>query len=157
MESRCKTTELATRVWIHHVTCFFYTTWPKVCRQTLHPYVIVKYFVPKPWGLLWRNNSLHPSGKARHMIVEPGCRVLLPFSLKSFREVFQFIPKVLRRGSRSGLRAGQPCSSTPNSFFMDLALCSGELCHVDTRKGLPQTAATKLEVQYCLKCSLKRN
>lgn len=111
MESRCKTTALATWVWIHHVTCFFYTTWPKVCRQTLHPCVIVKYFVPKPWGLLWRNNSLHPSGKARHMIVEPGCRVLLPFSLKSFREVFQFIPKVLDGGR--GQASGQASLALP--------------------------------------------
>jgi hypothetical protein len=50
---------------------------------------------------------------------------------------------------RSGLCAGQLSSSTPistNHFCMDLALCTGH-CHVETGKGLPQTVATKLEVQ----------
>lgn len=53
--------------------------------------------------------------------------------------------------SRSGLCADQSSSLTPDwekHFFVELALCSEGLCHVEAGKGQTQTVDTKFEEQF---------
>lgn len=109
-----------------------YTTYPKVCGHQ-NKYVIVGQTVGINLPpLFWF--------QAFHMIREPDCGDLLPFSHKSLTEVShwcrvtrpgsQFIPEVSDGGLRSGLCAGKSIANTPdceNHLFMDLALCTGTL------------------------------
>lgn len=115
--------------------------------QRLHP-VCTVILIPKPWALICCHISIRSSGKASRKILDAGCRDLLSFSHKSIsgvghwcwtirpgsQSVFQFIPKVLNGrgwGQGSAPASQVPPHQTENLFFifffMDLALCTGEL------------------------------
>lgn len=72
--------------------------------QPLHPHVLIKYFLSKPWGLICHYSSLHAFGKV--LFLEPGCRDFPLFSHRigagwcwvvrpGSQTMLQFIPQVL--------------------------------------------------------------
>jgi hypothetical protein len=150
--------------------CFMcsYTTWPKVCWHLL-----IEHLIPKSLALIWSWSSfaaitastLLGSISTRCWNIAAGTyfhsatRALVRSDtdvgrLGLARSRRSNSPWRWSMGLRSGLFAGQSSSFTPlltNHFRMHLALCTGH-CHDKTGKGLPQTVATKLEVQNRPEC-----
>lgn len=101
-----------------------YTTWPTVCRRPdmkTISYCLISCSKPlSSKALICCYNGLHSSGKTFHKVLEPGCRDLIPFSLRSITEAFQ----LTQMGSRSGLNACQSSSSIRHWEENEVEYCS---------------------------------